>query len=155
MGILSQAVSITRYRVDGDIEKPILETVANGLTKHAMTEIDDEATEVIIGWTSFENPFKPEFEGRSFSIGEYLVFSLRIDKKNIPSKIIKKYCALEALKALAKSGRDYLSAKEKKMIKEHVINVLMLRIPSTPNIYDIIWHYEKSELWFFLQSEKR
>ena len=35
------------------------------------------------------------------------------------------------------------------MIKDHVINLLNLRIPATPNIYDVIWNYEEASLWFF------
>ena len=50
---------------------------------------------------------------------------------------------------MVESGRDYLSKTEKKMIKDHVLNALILRIPATPNIYDVVWNYEESSLWFF------
>lgn len=149
MGVLSSTASLTRFRVDGAVEAPVLETVGRALKQHAITEIDNEAAEQMVGWTSFEDPFKPDFTGSSFSIGAYMVFSLRIDKKSIPPKTIKKYCAIEAAKMLSKTGRGYLSANEKQMIKDHVINVLSLRIPATPNIYDVVWNYEESELWFF------
>ncbi len=149
MGFLSHTVSITRYKVQGKLEEPVLETIANCLKQYAIPEIDDDLSEKTVGWTSFDNPFKPDFEGSSFVIGTYLVFSVRIDKKTIPSKIIKKHCALKAAKRLAESGRQYLSRDEKKTIKEHVINTLSLRIPATPNIYDLIWNYEDSSVWFF------
>ena len=32
---------------------------------------------------------------------------------------------------------------------DNVINKLSLRIPATPNIYDIVWNYEGLSLWFF------
>ena len=35
------------------------------------------------------------------------------------------------------------------MINEHVINTLALRIPATPNIYNILWNYENGILIFF------
>ncbi|MCP4760142.1 MAG: recombination-associated protein RdgC [archaeon] len=149
MGILSSSASITRYHVKGEIEKDILKTVMDGLKKKTITEIDDEPFEKVAGWTSFDNPFTPDFETSSCVIGTSLVFSLRIDKKSIPSKIIKKYYTLEIAKKLAESGRERLSRNEKKSIKEHVTNVLSLRIPATPNIYDVIWNYEESDLWFF------
>jgi hypothetical protein len=50
---------------------------------------------------------------------------------------------------MSESGRDYLSKTEKQLIKDHVLNTLSLRIPATPNIYDIVWNYEESSLWFF------
>ncbi len=149
MGLLSSSVSITRYKVEGKIEKPVLETVANGLKKNAIQEIDDDVSEKAVGWTSFDKPFKPDFEGSSFVIGTHMVFSLRIDKKTIPQKIVQKHYNMEMAKKLAESGREYLSRNEKKLIKEHVLNTLSLRIPATPNIYDLIWNYEESSLWFF------
>lgn len=149
MGLLSPSVSITRYRVEGKLEDPVIETVTRGLKKYILREIDKDESEKTSGWTSFNNPFKPDFDGSSFLIGNYFVFSLRIDKKSIPSKIIQKYYALETSKKLAESNREFLSRNEKKLIKEHVINVLSLRIPATPNIYDLVWNYEKNYLWFF------
>ena len=149
MGFLSSTVSMTRYKVDGKFEGQILETVGNGLKKNIIPEIDGNPVEKTVGWTSFENPFKPDFAGSSFSIGAFLVFSMRIDKKTIPSKIIKKHVAVESAKLLAVSGRQFFSKDEKTAIKDRVINALILRIPATPNVYDILWNYEDANIWFF------
>lgn len=149
MGLMSSTVSITRYRVQGRLEEPVLETVANSLKKSAISEIDNEASEKSVGWTSFESPYAPDFEGSSFLLGTYLVFSLRIDRKNIPPKTINKHFAIEKSRILAESGRVFISASEKKLIKEKVTLSLSLRIPATPNTYDLIWNYEDGKLWFF------
>lgn len=149
MGLLSSTVSVTRYRVEGKLEKPVLETMAKCLKKNAIPNVDDDVSEKTVGWTSFDKPFDPDFEGSSFLIGTYFVFSLRIDKKTVPSSLIKKHCAMETARRLAATGRKYLSRDEKRVIKEHVISVLTLRIPATPNVYDLIWNYEESSLWFF------
>lgn len=149
MGFLSSNVSITRYKVEGRVEEPVIETIYNGLTQNAIVTTNDDISEKTVGWTSLDSPFDPNFEGSSFLIGTHLVFSLRVDKKTIPPKIVKKHFAMEAAKRLAESGREYLSRTEKKMIREHVMSVLILRIPSAPNIYDLIWDYEDSSLWFF------
>jgi DNA recombination-dependent growth factor C len=149
MGLLSSSVSLTRYKVEGKLKNPVLDTVANGLKKFAVSEIDEDPSDKAIGWTSFQNPYQPDFGGSSFVYGNYLVFSLRIDKKIISPKVINKHYAREMAKRLEESGRDFLSQNEKRMIKDHVLNVLSLRIPATPNIYDIIWNYEESDLWFF------
>ena len=149
MSLLSASVSITRYKVAGKLEAPVLETVGAALKENAISEIDDQAPEKVSGWTSFEKPYQPDFSGSSFVYGAYLVFALRIDKKAIPAKIIQKYFMIESARRLAESGRQYLSRNEKQRIKDHVIDGLSLKVPATPNVYDIIWNYEESFLWFF------
>jgi hypothetical protein len=149
MGILSSSASITQYRVDGKLQEPILKTIAKGLKKQAVEEIDKESSDKSIGWACFNDPFNTDFEKTPFLIGTHLVFSMRIDKKSIPAKIIQKYYTLEMKKRLENSGREFLSKTEKKEIKDHVLHLLNLRIPATPNIYDLIWNYEAGTLWFF------
>ena len=149
MGILSATTSITRYKVDGQLDEPIIETIEAGLKKNAITDIDGNPSDQAAGWTSFKNPYEPDFEGSSFVLGTYLLFSMRLDKKTIPTKMVQKYMAAETAKRLKDTGRDFLSANEKKMIKDHVLNLLNLKIPATPNVYDVIWQYEAGELWFF------
>jgi len=149
MGFLSPTTSLTRYRVEGKLDDPVMDNICRGLTGNAISNIDDDAAERIIGWTAFSDPFVPGFEGSNFSIGSYFIFSLRIDKKTIPAKVVQKYFAIELSKKLKATGREFLSRNEKKMLKEHVINLLALRIPATPNIYNLIWDHEGKSLWFF------
>jgi hypothetical protein len=149
MGILSASVSVTRYQVQGKIKAPVTENITIGLKDNTIDEIDNQISDKAVGWTSFEKPFQPNFEGSSFVFGSYFVFSLRIDKKNITPKVLKKQYTIEAAKRMAESGRDYLSKAEKKLVKDHVISGLCLRIPATPNVYDLIWNHEEASVWFF------
>ena len=149
MGLLSSTVSITRYRVQGDLRKPVLETITSGLKKFAITEIDDDAVETSDGWTSFDKPYAPDFSGSSFVVGAYLIFSLRIDKKNIPPKLVKKQYAVEANRRLSRTGRHFISGSEKKLIQEQVLHMLSLKIPATPSVYDLVWNLENQILWYY------
>lgn len=153
MGLLSSSVSINRYYVEGKIKEPVLDTVKKGLVKHSFRENDDEPSNKNTGWTSFNNHFNPNFNGSSFVIDELFIFSLRIDKKNVSPKIIRKFFSLETAKRLEESGRGYLTANEKKAIKEQVTDALFLRVPAVPNIYDVVWNYEKSMIWFFSNNK--
>lgn len=149
MGLLSSSVSITCYKVDGILEDPVMDTVEKKLKQNMIMEIDDDVSEKAIGWTSMENPYQPKFEGSSFCIGTYLVFALRIDQKSIPAKVLKKFYVLEMLKMLSETGRKYLNNTEKRMVKDRIYSTLLRRYPATPKIYDLIWNYEGSSLWFF------
>ncbi len=148
MGILAPSVSITQYHVEGKLQEPIIETVANGLKKQTIEEIDNESSDKSIGWACFNDPFNSNFDQSPFLIGTHFVFSLRIDKKSIPAKVFQKHCSLAMKARLKNSGREFLSKTEKKEIKDNVLHMLNVRIPATPNIYDLIWNYESSTLWF-------
>ncbi|MBW2603012.1 MAG: recombination-associated protein RdgC [Deltaproteobacteria bacterium] len=149
MGLLSSRISITRYQVTGQLNDSVHETVYQGLKQHVIPKIEDDSPEGTVGWTSFETPYEPDFEGYSFVFGTYMVFALRIDKKSIPPKLIQKHYALYVAKRLADTGRNYLSGNEKKSIKDLVVNTLVRQIPATPNVYDLVWDYETASLWFF------
>ena len=147
MGLLSASASITRYRVEGELGDPVMETVVEALNKHRIQDIDDEPTEKAVGWTSFESPFRPEFD--RVALGTHFVFSLRLDKKTIPAKMLKKQCEVEMSRVLAETKREFLARSEKSRIRETVMERLYLKIPSTPNVYDIVWNYESADLWFY------
>lgn len=149
MGLLSSAISLTRYRIEGSIDDSILNRVKDGLKKHAFPEIEEEDSAMTVGWTSLRTPYQAHFDDSSFLIGTAFVFSLRIDKKIIPPKIIKKQIALETSKRLSETGRTYVSKLEKQAIKDQVMQVLSSRIPATPNIYDIVWNYEAGLMYCF------
>ena len=149
MGLLSSSTSVTQYKVEGQLDEPIIDNIGNCLKKNTIIEIDGDPAEQTVGWTSFKTPFAPDFESSSFIIGTDIIFSLRIDKKSIPNKLVQKRFLSESAKRLKELKREFLSSEEKKAIKENVIVSLNLIIPSIPNVYDLVWQYEKNQLWFF------
>lgn len=149
MGALSSTVSLSRYKVKGLFEDSPLEKLEEGLTKFKIQSIDKEPTDISVGWTSFENPYEPVFNDSSYLVGSFFVFSLRIDKKSVPTKILKQHCAMEEARRLAESDREFLSKNEKSQLKDDVKSMLLHRIPPTPNIFDLVWDYEKSLVWFY------
>jgi hypothetical protein len=149
MGLLSTSTSVTQYQVEGQLDEPIIDTVANGLKKQTIIDIDGNPSQEAAGWTSFKTPYEPGFEDHSFVIGTDFVFSLRIDKKSIPPKLVQKQFLHQAAKRQKELKRDFLSNDEKKIIKEGIIAALNLKTPSIPSIYDLVWQYEKGVVWFF------
>ena len=149
MGLISSTHSVSRYHIDGKIEGSLIDEVRNGLIKHSIPKIESDYDEISAGWTPVESPYNPDFDKFSFLFGTYFLFSLRIDKKAIPAKVIQKYMAIEIEKKKEKSGRDFISKNEKTEIKEMGIDILMHKIPAIPNLYDVLWDYEKKNLYLY------
>ncbi len=149
MQLLSSTLSVTRFKVEGRLADPVVETLRKGLSEFAIREIDSKPVEKSFGFTRADLPFTPDFSGDEILFGTNFVFSLRIDKKRIPAKVVKKeQMAMEAEK-MARTGRQRLSTAEKKEIKELVVQRLLTRVPAVPNVYDIVWDYENETVWFF------
>jgi recombination associated protein RdgC len=153
MGFLSTTLSVSRYHIQNTFDSEPMEQVRQGLIKNALPKLENEYEEISAGWTPFESPYLPDFEKFSFVFGSYFLFSLRIDKKSIPAKLVQKQMAMEIEKKKEKSGRDFVSKNEKSEIKEMVMDVLMHKMPSIPNVYDILWNYESADL-FLLTTQK-
>jgi hypothetical protein len=136
MGFLSATLSMSRYRVMDRFDAEPMESVRNGLIRHAIPKIENEYEEISAGWTPYESPYLPDFE-----------------KKSIPAKLVHKQMALEMEKKKAETGRDFLSKNEKSELKETVMDVLMHKMPFIPNVYDVLWDYEAGDL-FLLSTQK-
>lgn len=149
MGIFSSSACVTPYFVEGNVQEPIIETIAMALKNNSIQEIDNELPDKAIGWACFNDPFSTDFNRCPFLIGSHFVFCMRIDKKSISAKVVQKHVRQEINKRLTISGRDFLTKTEKKEIKDHILNRLNLKIPSTPHNYDLIWNHETKTVWFF------
>ncbi|OGR27928.1 MAG: exonuclease [Desulfobacterales bacterium RIFOXYA12_FULL_46_15] len=149
MGLISSTHSISRYYIDGKFEGSAAEEVRNNLIAYSIPKLESEYDEISAGWTPFESPYNPDFDKFSIQFGTYFLFSLRVDKKSIPIRLIQKYMAIEIEKKIEKSGRNFISKNEKTEIKEMVIDLLMHKIPAVPSIYEILWNYEEQNLYLF------
>ncbi|MGM0419128.1 MAG: recombination-associated protein RdgC, partial [Thermodesulfobacteriota bacterium] len=150
MGLLTSTSSFLRYRIEDESQEISSENIRQKLKDNSFPEIpDSEMSESVSGWTTFENPFDPDFESDHIAYGNNIVFCLRTDKKSVPKKIVDKHIAVESKKAMRESGRDYLSKNEKKKLKEEIILRLSLSIPATPDIYEVLWIPDKKEVLFF------
>jgi len=149
MQLLSSSLSLTRYRVKGNIADAMMDTIRGGLKDNVIREIDNDPAVKSVGWTTPDNPFSPDFESANFLFGSSVIFSLRIDKKSIPAKIVNKHYNMAVQKRLAETEREHLAKNEKRELKDEVLHRLYLRVPASPGIYDIVWHPEAGDLWFF------
>lgn len=150
MGILSGQATTTRYKLDGELSA---EAVIEGIKKFRFPEIEDDTAEYMSGWASPVNAFVPDFDSEILNACGYLVFTLRIDKKNIPSSSIKKYVALESDRRIKQPGKEFLSKAEKKEIKEQVTEMLSRKIPLQPDLFDVLVDLNEGVVSLFTSSQ--
>ena len=63
MSLLSSAISITRYRVNGKLDDPISDAVYSGLRKNMLPDIEDIESAQSACWKSFQDQINPILEG--------------------------------------------------------------------------------------------
>jgi DNA recombination-dependent growth factor C len=135
--------------VEGRIPDPLLDSVRAGLKNFMIREIDNDPAEKSSGWTCFENPYEPDFEKAGLVFGTWFVFCLRIDKKQIPAAVLRKHLNMAVARRLSGTGRTRLTRNEKQELRDEVARRLYVRIPATPNVYEVVWNYEAGTLLFF------
>lgn len=135
MSILKNTKSITKFKIS-DIEMSN-EEILERLNTYKINECQPE-DEFSFGWSSLLDPYDPEFSDMSFMTGNYLTVSMRIDKKNIPAKLLSKEIDKVQKKILKEKGLNKLSRSMKQEIKESVRKNLLAKTQAIPNDYSVI-----------------
>ncbi|MDE7240554.1 MAG: hypothetical protein K2N62_01505, partial [Desulfovibrio sp.] len=90
MGFTNSSASFTRFRILDPVTDELLREVPDRLRKHAFVDIDELPELQSAGWVSFEDFLDAEWNEAPPQKGNYLVFSLRVDKRKIPAGVIRK-----------------------------------------------------------------
>ncbi|MFO7760965.1 MAG: recombination-associated protein RdgC [Desulfobia sp.] len=154
MGIISSSFTFVRYSVEGELPDNFWDFAAKCITSCSFRDIDDTLDERSLGWVSVHNMFDTDPQYEDYAVGDYIVLSLRIDERKIPTKLLKKYCLKEEVRLKKKKELAKLSKSQKMEIKENVHWQLLKQIPPQAATYDICWNLAESVLYFFSTTEK-
>ena len=154
MGLLKGSLTFSRYRVMGETPADFASFVNRQIRKFAFQEFTSESEELSSGWTSIDNALDTGFSYANYALGDYLIFSLRIDKKNVPPSLLK-LKAQEAEKAfLAEKQQERLYKEQRKQILDAVRMNLFSKALPTPSFFDVCWCVSKKWLIFGSHAEK-
>jgi DNA recombination-dependent growth factor C len=137
-----------RYRVRGEIEGSFWDAVDEGVKRHAFREIEGPGEEVGMGWASVEDFTDTEFQGASYIFGSYVALSLRLDTVRVPPKILEIHFKRESKKILDQSGRQRLSASQKRELKDNLKESLKRQVFPSIQVFDLIWDTTRSVVYF-------
>ncbi len=154
MGILGSSYSFSCFRAE--VPEGLTDVsgwVVRVLSTHSFRE-EVEGLSKRIGWTSPFEPFSPQFDVASSILGDFAIFSMRIDERKVPRALLKKYLALEELKYMEEKGIKRLPRLVKKKLRERVEFMLLQKVLPVPTIIDVAWDLEEGIVYFFSTSSK-
>jgi hypothetical protein len=153
MGLTKGNITFSIYRVADNLPDRFSDFIDEKIKLYAFrSPLSDE--EKTMGWTSLENVLDTNFEYANYSLGDYIVFSQRVDRKVIPPALLR-LKVLEAEKEyMSDKGRDKIYRQDKMDIKENVRLELIRKTSPVPSFYEVCWSPSKGWLIFGSLSEK-
>lgn len=142
MGLLSNSVSVSHFRVAGDLPaSDLYQWASERLARHGFTPIDQGTAELSVGWVQLDDHRDSSFAVASaFWRDHYLTFTLRRDQRRIPSALLRanqKQAESEFLEA--NPGLSRVPKQKREEIRDAVRVALLARTLPVPSTYDAVW----------------
>lgn len=151
MGITANSVNLVQYQVleipetgdSAEWARPLLEA-------NAFASIDNSTEESAIGWATIDDPMNADFtDPRDFFRSPYLCFTLRQDRRRVPSALLRRRLKEAEAEFLSSHPTQLRVPKQKREeLRESVHNSLLARTLPTPSTFDIAWNVERGLLFF-------
>ncbi len=145
MGVLSSSISLTRYRIAGEVTDELQGSILQRLMSHKFLEIDQNSDEKSSGWVCFDDLLDTWWKTAPPQKGTYLAFALRLDTRRIQPAVMKKHYRLaldEALKEQKARGHKFITRDHKKQIRDRVRQTLLSKTLPVPAVFDVAWNLD-------------
>ena len=155
MPLLKGAMGATRYRVVDPPSNLNRDDLLGHLNEKAFQEPFSQAQSgETIGWVNIHNLCVYSFDPEDSCYSQYLCFSLRIDNKRLPAKLVKARVELEAQAWMRERGADRIPSQVKRELKEQLeLQLLPRQLPSVV-AHDVCWDLKDHKVWFFAAARK-
>lgn len=154
MGLLKGNFSFARFHVEGQLPQAFLNFVNNRIKANSFRETTKSTEEKRLGWVSVTDVLDADFESANYVLGDYLIFSLRIDRKIIPPKLMKIKVMEEERQFLAESGKERINKQITNGIRDKVKLELLSKLDPVPSFYDVCWALGQNTVYFSSLSDK-
>jgi len=154
MGLLSGSATFVRYTVEGEMPANFWDFAAERIAAFSFRDIDDTYEERSVGWVSALNMFDSGFEYASYTAGDYIILTLRIDERKISNAALRKFAAKEEERIKKERQVPKLARSHRVEIKENMKLMLTKRAVPIPTIYDLCWNLSEGTVLFFSTNNK-
>jgi hypothetical protein len=154
MGLLKGNFSFAQFHVDGKLPQAFLEFVSSRIKANSFRDTTKSTEEKRLGWVSLTDVLDADFENANYALGDYLIFSLRVDRKLIPPKLMKIRLMEEEKRFLIESGKSRVNKAMATGIKEKVKLELLTKLDPVPSFYDVCWAVGQNKIYFSSLTDK-
>ena len=154
MGLLKGSFTFTRFHVEGQLPQAFLNFVNSRIKSNAYQSTIKSTEEKRMGWVSLTDVLDTNFENANYALGDFLIFSLRVDRKLISPKLLKIKLMEEERRFLAQSGKERINKTIATGIKDKVKLELLSRTDAVPSFYDVCWAVGKNIVYFSSLADK-
>ena len=154
MGLMKGSFSFMRFEVEGQLPQAFTTFINNRIKGDSFRESRNSTEEKRMGWVSLADILDADFEKANYALGDYLVFSLRIDRKLISPKLMKIRIMEEQRRFLTESGQTRIGKSMNEGIREKVKLELLTKSDPVPSFYDVCWAVGQNRVYFSSLSDK-
>ncbi len=152
MSILSGALTVRRFRVDGDLPDDFRERYRDSLNQLAFREPPNErGKEEVEGWVQIHNLLDNEFDDfNQWLYDGYAVFALRVDKKTLPAKLFSATLAKKCDAWAQENGMERCPASVRTTLKDDLEDEWLRRTLPRAAVTEACWNLNAG--WVVLHS---
>jgi len=154
MPFLSPTVTFTRYIVKDRLPENFRAMALEEISARAFREQHAGVSEIALGWAAAKDPFREEITMEDIAFSDFLIISLRVDKRSVPATLLKKFCSMEERRTLAERQLQRLTSKMKKEIRERTRLQLLAKALPVPSTYDLCWNISTGSVLFFSRQDR-
>ena len=155
MGILKGALSVRRYRVDGEVPEGWRDRYFEALNEHAFREpLSATHKEEIFGWVQAHNLLDAEFSDLNrWLYNHYALFSMRVDKKVLPARLFAAHFQKRQETWCKQMGRERCPPGVREEMKETLeLEMLKTTLPRV-QVHECAWNINSGWVLFHNDSD--
>ncbi len=154
MGLIKGNFSFVRFEVEGRLPQAFLTFVNNRIRENAFREARSSTEEKRMGWVSATDVLDSDFEQANYALGDYLIFSLRVDRKQIPARLMKIRLLEEQRRFMAEHNQPRIGKAVTEGLREKIKLELLTKSDPVPSFYDVLWAVAQNKVYFSSLSDK-
>ncbi|MFZ5481079.1 MAG: recombination-associated protein RdgC [Myxococcota bacterium] len=155
MGILKGALSVRRYRVDGEVPESFRDSYVKALEDNAFRDaLSPLHKEERLGWVQIHNLLDTGFADlNQWLYNHYAVFAMRVDKKVLPAKLFKARLEKKVQAWCQENNRERAPHAVKTELKEALEAEMLQQTLPRVQLYECGWNVAEGWVVFHNQSE--